>query len=343
MRLPVPHLTAAAIISTAFALVTSITPVAAAPAAAQPASATGGANASPYDIVVTDQASDRIIVLDANDVDWTSGAERWAWKPTAAEGFGDLTDNWGLPDEAKLRHRDGRRYLLTTDSYGLAAVVPYPTGRGSYWAADVGRADNAHSIELLPSGNVAVTASTGGWVRIYTASQGRRSAAYTQLPLAGAHGAVWDPTTRLLWTLGDHELVGLSIGGTRAEPTITRAVTHPLPTAWGHDLQLVPHRPDRLWVTTGSRVYQVDKATGTFHDDYPGAETIDVAGVKSVTTNPATGQVITTKTEPGNPCTWCTSTVRMHRPTDSRTLPGGQIYKARWWVDYARGAQRATQ
>jgi hypothetical protein len=28
--------------------------------------------------------------------------------------------------------------------------------------------------------------------------------------------------------------------------------------------------------------------------------------------------------------------VRMHRPTDSRTLPGGQIYKARWWVDYAR-------
>ena len=334
MRLPVPHLPFLAIVSTVIALTST---AALAPATAQPASAVSAAdntNASPYDIVVTDQASDRIMVLDANDTGWSTGAQKWAWKPTAAEGFGGLTNNWGLPDEAKLRQRDGHRYLLTTDSYGLAAVVPYPSGKGSYWAADVGRADNAHSIELLPSGNVAVTASTGGWVRIYTASQGRRSKAYVQLPLAGAHGVVWDPATRLLWTLGDHELVGLRIGGTQAKPTITRKVTHPLPTDWGHDLQLVPNHPGRLWVTTGTNVYQVGKATGTFHSDYPGAETVDAEGIKSVTTNPATGQVLTTKTEPGNPCTWCTSTVRLHRPTDSRTLPGGEIYKARWWVDY---------
>ncbi|TQL69045.1 hypothetical protein FB381_2946 [Nocardioides albertanoniae] len=334
MRLPVPHLSVLTIVSTIIALTTAT----AAPATAQPAStvSAGATSINPYDIVVTDQASDQIIVLDDDAAGWTRRSQKWHWKPTAAQGFSDLTDNWGLPDEAKLRHHDGHRYLLTTDSYGLAAVVPYPSGKGSYWAADVGRADNAHSIELLPSGNVAVTASTGGWVRIYTASQGRRSDAYVQLPLAGAHGVVWDPATQLLWTLGDHEVVGLRVGGTQAEPTLTRRITHQLPSDWGHDLQLVPHRPDRLWVTTGTRVYQMSKLTGRFHSDYPGAETVDTEGIKSVTTNPHTGQILTTKTEPGNPCTWCTSTVRMHLPADSRTLPDGEIYKARWWVDYAR-------
>lgn len=336
MRLPAPIVAAVLAATATISLTAASTPASAAPGPGGPK--------KPYDIVVTDQASDQIIVLDADPAGWISGAPKWAWKPTAEEGLGDLTDNWGLPDEAKLRHHHGRRYLLTTDSYGLAAVIPYPSGDGFYWAADVGRAANAHSIELLPDGNVAVTASTGGWIRVYAASQGRRSTTYTQLPLAGAHGAVWDPTVRLLWALGDHELVGLRIGGTRSEPRLSRAVTHRLPTDWGHDLQLVPGRPDRLWVTTGSRVYQVDKASGVFHSDYPGAATIDVAGIKSITTDPATGQVITTKTEPGNPCTWCTSTVRMHLPADSRVLPGGQIYKARWWVDYGRrSAQRATQ
>ena len=229
MRLPVPHLPLLRLPVLRLPLLAIIVVLTstAAMAGAQPATASTGS----YDVVVTDQASDRIIVLDTDDTSWTTDSQRWSWKPTAAHGFGDLTDNWGLPDEAKLRHRDGRSYLLTTDSYGLAAVVPYPSGKGFHWAADVGRADNAHSIELLPSGNVAVTASTGGWLRIYTASQGRRSTTYVQMPLAGAHGVVWDPVTRLLWTLGDHELVGLKVGGTQAKPRLTRAITHPLPMA----------------------------------------------------------------------------------------------------------------
>lgn len=284
------------------------------------------------DVVVTDQARDQITVLDTRS-DWNDPrAVRWSWRPTADQGFADLLDNWGLPDEAKLRTYRHRRYLLTTDSYGLAAMVPYPSGTGSYWAGDVGRSANPHSIEVLPDGNVAVAASTGGWVRVYTASQGPRSTDHTEFAFPGAHAVYWDAGRALLWTVGDHEVVGLTVGGTAAAPTLTPSVRHALPTPWGHDLQPVAGR-DRLWVSTGSRVYQLDPRTGVFHDDYRGAESIDVTGIKSVTTNPTTGQTLTTAPEPGTGCTWCTATVRLHLPTDSHTLPDAQIYKARWWVD----------
>jgi len=214
-------------------------------------------------------------------------------------------------------------------------MVPYPSGDGAYWAADVGRSENPHSIEILPDGNIAVAASTGSWVRVYTASQGRGSTAYAELELPGAHGVVWDSTRELLWASADHEVVGLEIGGTPAVPTITERVRYPLPTSWGHDLTPIAGDPDHLWVATGSAVYLLDLETGEYATDYPGAETVNVPGIKAVSTNPATGQLLTTRNELGNPCTWCTDTVRLHVPTDSRTLAGGEIYKARWWADPA--------
>lgn len=307
----------------------------AAVAAATPQAATAAPDRGHRgDVVVTDQARDQIIVLDTREGDWTNPkAVRWTWQPTAEQGFGELLDNWGLPDEAKLRTLHGRRYLLTTDSYGLAAMVPYPSGTGSYWAGDVGRPANPHSMEILPDGNVAVAASTGGWVRVYTASQGNRSTHHSEFALPGAHAVYWDDDRALLWTVGDHEVVGLTVGGTPAAPTLTASVRHTLPTPWGHDLQPMAGDRNRLWVSTGAHVYQLDLDGGRFHDDYPGAETIDVAGVKSVSTHPSTGQVLTTAPEQGTGCTWCTATVRLHLPTDSRTLPGSQIYKARWWAD----------
>lgn len=118
-------------------------------------------------------------------------------------------------------------------------MVPYPQGTGSYWAADIGAANNPHSAELLPDGNVAVTASTGGFVRVCTASQGNRSTTYAQFDLPGAHGVYYEPTTRLLWAVGNGDLVGLRVGGTAAAPTIEKVIDSPLPggaTAYGHDL-----------------------------------------------------------------------------------------------------------
>ncbi|HEY6739686.1 MAG TPA: hypothetical protein VI076_12645, partial [Actinopolymorphaceae bacterium] len=70
---------------------------------ASDASAAGGGKGRAFSdaqIVVTEQASDQILVLESDAASWAAAEVVWRWKPTAADGLGDLVDNWGLPDEA---------------------------------------------------------------------------------------------------------------------------------------------------------------------------------------------------------------------------------------------------
>jgi Family of unknown function (DUF6528) len=284
-------------------------------------------------IVLTEQASDQILVLDSDPAAWESATIRWRWRPSEANGLGHLTHAWGAPSDAKLRHRGDQAYLLTSDSLGLAAVVPYPQGTGAYWAVDVTRQSNAHSIELLPDGNVAVAASRGGWVRVYTASQGAGSTTYAEFPLVDGHGVYWDDARKLLWALGGSQLVALRVGGTPAAPVLTQVRTADLPTPDGHDLQPVARDPDRLWVSTDQEVYQYSIRRSAFLQDYPGAGRISQPTVKAVGDERASGQVLVSAIQPGNICTWCTDTVNLYRGEQNFLLHGTQIYKARWWVD----------
>ncbi|AXB44742.1 DUF6528 family protein [Amycolatopsis albispora] len=282
-------------------------------------------------VALTEQASRRILVLPADQEAWRTRAYTWSWAPAAANGLGDLAAAFVSPDEAKLTERAGQQYLMTTASGGFAGVIPYPQGTGAYWAANVGGPSNPHSIELLPDGNVAVAASTGGWLRVYTASQGARSTTYAEYPLVGGHGVVWDHERQVLWALGTHELVALRVGGTPAAPVLTAEQVFHLPSEGGHDLQPVPGSGDQLWVTTETEVLRFSKSRGTFSTRYPGAAAINGHNVKSVTTNARTGQVLTATPQADHICTWCTDTVDLDLPRGELTLRGAWIYKARWW------------
>ncbi|MEU5052864.1 DUF6528 family protein [Streptomyces sp. NPDC021096] len=293
----------------------------------------GAAPASP--IVAADQATRAVYVLDARQASWDAGSDDpgvlWSFSADGRSGLEDLRPDvtWTNPSEAKVRDLDGRRYLLVTASGGLAAVVGYP-GRAVYWAADTGTG-NTHSIDLLPDGNVAVAVSTGGYVRLYAASTGPRATEHAQVSLAGAHGVHWDPRTRLLWALGSRELVALQVGGTPEEPelSVVRRVT--LPSRGGHDLAPVLGSRGRLWVTTASAVYQYATSDQEFVS-YPLQSRISGPGVKSVGDDPASGQVLVARPDPGNPCTWCTDRLFLYRPDGTRTLLRGGMYKARWWT-----------
>lgn len=288
-------------------------------------------------VVVVDQASRRILVLQsAGELMRYQGPDRlpvvWSWSADREPGLADLgpARSWSMPDEAKSRVRQGRRYLLTTASGGLAAVVDTATGT-PYWAADTGSGANPHSLELLPDGNVAVAASGGGWIRLYTASQGPRSTVHAVYPLPGAHGVHWDGRTGLLWALGDHVLTALRVGGTAAAPVLTPVRTVPLPEAGGHDLAPVLAAPGRFWVSTAAHLWRFDPAADRF-DPVRFATEGSARDIKSIGDEPGTGRLLTTAPDHAGPCTWCTSVLTLHRPEGTRLLTGAHLYKARWWT-----------
>lgn len=291
-------------------------------------------------LLVTDQARKQVLKLDAGRAVWDPegdpGGVQWAFSPLGDERYADLEPgkSWVYPCEAKVRVRGKRTYLLTTASFGFAAVVEYPSGR-RYWGdalspGTIGH--NPHSIELLPDGSVAVASSTGGSVRLYAASRGSAGVPFADFGLQDAHGLQWDPALRLLWALGGHELVALRAGEIGGRPVLARLFGVPLPTPYGHDLFQVAGLPRRLWVTTGEAVYQFDKRERSFRQDYPGAARISRADVKAVGNHPLTGQVASTVPQPGLPETWWTEEVTVHRPDGAHVLKGGGIYKARWWA-----------
>ncbi|MFK7692459.1 DUF6528 family protein [Paenibacillus sp. HJGM_3] len=298
-----------------------------------PASGAATATTS-YDIVTTDQSgSGSILVFDRTAADWNAaGAVKWSWAPSASNGFASPTPGWGRPSDAKLRYNClfGGYWMVVTDSYGLAAIVPYPAKNDKKWSINLGTGPNLHSAELLPNGNIAIAASTGGWVRVYTSSQGPTSTTNVQYALEAAHSVLWDPAGNQLWALGKNYLVALTIGGTASAPTLTEKLKIALPTLNGHDLQPVIGDPDRLWVSTGSAVYQYVKSTNSWSSTFAGASSISRVGVKSVSNDPG-GQVVETVPKAGCATTWCTDTADFFLPGATRTKTGSQFYKARFW------------
>ncbi|MFG1999740.1 DUF6528 family protein [Spirillospora sp. NPDC048911] len=303
--------------------------------AAPPVTATGRARGL---VIGGDQGAHRIWVMDAGRRDWTPGADpravRWSWAPTEEAGFGDVLAGWGAVSDVRVRTAGRRTYVLAGDSWGYVGAVEYPSGK-RLWAVNAGRPSNVHAAELLPDGNVAAAASTGGWVRVYAASQGPAAAAYTEFKLKGGHGVLWDPRRRSLWAIGDDDLVELKVGGTASAPTLTEARRVALPTQGGHDLAPVYADRGRLWVTTNFGVYQFHKRSGTFETDYRYAPSVNLPIIKSVGDNPVTRQVLLTRPKVGCATTWCTDTVELFGRTSwnaTRTLTGAQFYKARWFT-----------
>ncbi|MFJ9040402.1 DUF6528 family protein [Streptomyces sp. NPDC102406] len=297
-------------------------------------------------VLLTEQASRRILVLDPARAPWDPVAEpgvvRWAFSPLGDGRYRDLEPevSWVYPSEAKVRLHRGRTFLLTTASFGFVGVVEWPGGR-RYWGTAVSPGDdsfNPHSAEILPDGNVAVACSTGARVRLYAASLGTRATRFAEAELKGAHGLHWDWENRLLWALGDDELVAFAVAGGAARPRLVRRFADPLPvatpgrSAGGHDLFPVAGLPGRLWVSTSASVHQYATRGRTFAQDFAGAAEISRKGVKCVGDDPRTGRVVTTVPEPGLGETWWTTTVSAHRPEGAYKLVGGGIYKARWWL-----------
>jgi hypothetical protein len=170
-------------------------------------------------------------------------------------------------------------------------------------------------------------------VRVYASSQGPQSSDYTEFSLPSAHGVQWDPQTQVLWALGFDRLVALEVEEA-ANPRIKELYSVELPTKNGHDLQPVAGDSDRLWVTTGSQVYQFVKSKRAFDSAYADQASISLSSVKSIG-NYASGQVVLTRPPPDSLYSWTTDTVHFFSPTVLKKRAGFALYKVRIWsADY---------
>jgi len=289
-------------------------------------------------IAGTNQANNRIEAYDPEATDWNgAGALAWSWQPNEALGYSPKEVGlWGGPSEAKLSG-----HVVTATAGQLATIAAYPSGT-RIWAVDTGSGSNPHSAELLPDGNLAVAASDGKWVRVYTSSQGPDSTSYAQFNLAFAHAVHWDAHNRLLWVIGydepikQHILTALVVGGTPANPTLTedKSRRSELSTPWGHEVSPYAGDPDKLLISTNLGAYVYDKTDKTFVSAPDGANR---TFVKTIGNLPS-GQIVETKSDntktPPGACTingWCTDTVEFFSPYETRTVKGAAFYKARIW------------
>lgn len=201
---------------------------------------------------------------------------------------------------------------------------------------------NAHSIELLPNGVVAVAGSSGNAIAFFNINSDVPEEPKTVLDYPDAHGVLWDPKNEVLWCAGSDMLYAYAVT-LNADGTITLVKNEDLsitaPDGWLHDLQACTGNEDVLLVTTKGHVYCFDKVKRTFTEAYA-----DVEGAKTIWIRAVgyfeNGDFFYTEHD-GLPDNWngtggWNTTFVHYIDAETRTLTtvsttGGRFYKARVW------------
>src|SRR5687768_17343098 len=161
------------------------------------------------DIICTNNRNNKLEVFNYGDANWNdAGSLRWSWMPTTGLGYtssqislwtnGDPT---GDPMDVKrvlTNVWSGCTEVMVAVGGQLATIATYASNktRGTkIWAKNCGAGAYPHAAELIPNGNLAVAASHGDWVKVFSTSSGN-VATYS---LPGAHGVVWDNELHRLW------------------------------------------------------------------------------------------------------------------------------------------------
>lgn len=173
-----------------------------------------------------------------------------------------------------------------------AGIYKYPS-KETVWST-TNTAQNPHSIELLPSGNVVIASSTDGKLRLFKTAALRNNDkstanSYTDYSLPGAHGVLWDPTYKVLWAIGDYHLKAYKIQGSGKNETLVEDTSKriSLPTGKQHGHDLSPDYTDTryLYITTNACVMKVDKSTLTLIPEFPNYTLLNATAVKGFSNN----------------------------------------------------------
>jgi len=263
--------------------------------------------------------AEEVFILRIGEETTVSSKPIWSWK---------AEDSPEIPkaDRKTFRSTDeckpiGDFVLITSSSGGVALVR-----RGDKSCQFYTQAKNAHSACLLPEYRLAVASSFGGdELLVYKLAKpnGGPSKPIAEIPLRGAHGAVWDKKLKRLWALGSDELLLVDIGDAKNEAKLAVDQRIKLPTPGGHDLSQ-SRNESVLFVTTSKHVYRFNKKDRSFTSDPTLA---DQPKVKSVSEHPQTGEIVYHQ---GTPKNWWSDMIRFVGERKAVQLPGRRLYKVRW-------------
>ena len=256
-------------------------------------------------------------VYQINPAATAAPVKSWSWQAKDCKELPKpLRTAFATTDDCKPLD-EGRR-LLVSSSSGGCALLEIPSGKALWWA----KVPNAHSIEALPGGLIAVASSTakdGNKVLLFDSKIHEKPLA--EIPLHSAHGLVWDDSRKLLWALGYQELLALELK-TEGTASLTVKERHALPDKDGHDLRAVPGSAD-LILSTDHHVHRFDREKKAFRLD----PTLgDHKLVKCTEPNSAGRLFIVQASEEK----WWTDEIHFHNPAGKLQIPGEMIYKARW-------------
>ena len=209
-------------------------------------------------VLALDQQAGRVVLYDIAKA--TNGnldkAEEWSF-------------NCGYAAGVTYREGNARFGNVIITAGSKCQIITYP-GKQVKWSTN-NPGNNPHSIEMLPSGNVVIACSTGATLRLFDTT---KSNSYKEYKLVGAHGVLWDPVNKLLWALGDTQLVSYKVTGSGSSEALSQVKVYNLPRSGGHDLAPDYMNNQQLYLTVGSTVYRFHKTEGVFYQSFYGSTSI---------------------------------------------------------------------
>jgi hypothetical protein len=241
----------------------------------------------------------------------------WTWRAKDRPELPESLQNTFRTTSECKPHKNGKQ-LLVTSSGGGCALLEFPLGKALWWA----RATNAHSIEALPGGLIAVASSVGkGGDQLLLYDEKTPMTAIAQIALPSAHGLVWDEARQCLWALGFDELIACTLENRK----LVVKSRHKLPDDDGHDLRAVPHSPD-LMISTHASVWRFHRDDATFRPD-PDLE--NRINIKSADLHPQSARLVIIQSLEKQ---WWSDRIEFIRPKGKKTIIKATLYKARWLI-----------
>ena len=221
-----------------------------------------------HKVILADRAASKILVVDLDvcGTDFENLASEksaivWEWDATADPNLKSNNPGRGL-DSAKYRYSPyyKKDVVIACSSDGWAGVIDYEA-RTVLWESDDLILANAHSIEMLPNGDVVVSVSKDPGALVYYPLSAGVTEYSSFISSLYSHGVSWDPENEWLWVLEHTQVAAVKVSGMgTADAKLVRLAGVEVSPGFsgGHAFAPVLGKPGKYWASFGARTCQFD-------------------------------------------------------------------------------------